>query len=116
MDITPFSQQLNFLNRGSIDVELTEELAKVVQAVRETGRSGSITLTISVQMLNKRNEDTMRLIPDIKSKLPKLERGETIMFSTADGDLLREDPVQMAMQLEVVEKKQQQPIKLGEQA
>lgn len=33
---TPFSQQLAYINKGTLDAELTEALAEVVKAVRET--------------------------------------------------------------------------------
>ncbi|QGH62718.1 hypothetical protein [Serratia proteamaculans] len=91
---TPFSQQLTYLNKGSLNDELTEQLAQVVKAVRETGKAGSITLTLKVGMLNKANEDVVKISPVVAYKIPEGERAETIMWSTADGDLLRNDPQQ----------------------
>lgn len=38
---TPFSQQLAYINKGTLDAELTEALAEVIKAVRETGKKGS---------------------------------------------------------------------------
>lgn len=35
---TPFSQQLAYINKGTLDAELTEALAEVIKAVRETGK------------------------------------------------------------------------------
>lgn len=102
---TPFSQQLAFLNKGTLDAEVTEKLEQLVKAVRETGKGGDIILKLTVQPLNKRNEDQLRIIPDVKLKLPELEKAETIMFSTADGDLLRDDPNQIKMDLKVIDEK-----------
>lgn len=33
---TPFSQQIAYINKGTLDAELTETLAMIIQAVRET--------------------------------------------------------------------------------
>jgi ribosomal protein S28E/S33 len=99
---TPFSQQLAFLSKGCLDEELTELLSEVVKAVRETGKTGSLTLTLKVQMLNNRDENAVKITPAVKSKLPELAPYETIMFSTGDGDLLRDDPNQRKLPLEEV--------------
>ncbi|MCD8547129.1 MAG: hypothetical protein LRY38_01480 [Aeromonadaceae bacterium] len=102
MTQTPFNQQLAFFNRGSLNDELTEAMADVVKSVRETGKQGTITLTLKVSMLNKRDEDAVKITPSIKSTKPELDRAETIMWSTADGDLLRNDPHQNTLDLQVV--------------
>lgn len=99
---TPFSQQLAFLSKGCLDDELTEALADVVKAVRETGKPGEITLKIKVSMLNKRDENAVKLTPSVKTKQPEMAPYETIMFSTGDGDLIRDDPNQRKLPLEEV--------------
>ena len=38
----------------------------------------------------------------MKSNIPELPMAETIMYSTYDGDLLRDDPVQQKLDLQVV--------------
>ncbi len=93
---TPFNEQLRHLNKGTLNDELTEQLTALVKAVRETGKAGSLTLTIKVAMLNKADEDVVKVSPAVSCKLPENDRGETIMYSTADGDLLRESPYQAA--------------------
>jgi hypothetical protein len=45
-------------------------------------------------MLNTRDENTMKVTPKVTRTIPELDRADTIMFSTADGDLLRDDPAQ----------------------
>lgn len=100
---TPFSQQLAFINKGTLDDELSEGLAEVIKAVRETGKKGSITLTINCQMLNTRDENTMKITPVVKLNTPELDRADTIMFSTADGDLMRDDPAQVTLDLRIID-------------
>lgn len=99
---TPLSQQLAYINKGTLDAEATESLARLVKAVRETGKKGSITIQIQCSMLNTRDENAVKLTPSIKLSIPELDRAETIMFSTHEGDLLRDDPDQIQMDLRVV--------------
>ena len=112
---TPFSQQLSYFNRGMLDIELSEALAEVVKQVRETKKLGTVTLTLKVQMLNQRDENAMKITPSVKSTLPELPHAETIMWSTHDGDLLRDDPIQQKLDLQVVKKEtnQQAPIQVA---
>lgn len=42
--VTNFSQQLAYINKGSLDADASEGLARVVKAVRETGKKGSVTI------------------------------------------------------------------------
>lgn len=96
---TPFSQQIAFLGRGSTDAEVTEALVQVVRAVRETRKAGHVTLKLAIRMADKRTEDAIRITPQITKKVPELESEETIMYSTYDGDLLRDDPRQEKLDL-----------------
>lgn len=110
---TPFSAQIAYFNKGTLNNELTEALATLVKKVRETGKKGSVTLTITCSMLNTRDENAMKITPAVKTVIPELDRAETIMFSTHDGDLLRDDPDQVQMDLRVIDTGQgKAPIKL----
>jgi hypothetical protein len=106
----PFSQTLAFLSRGSLDGELAEALAEVVKRVRETGKSGELTLKLKVSMLNARDEDAVKVTPAVMTKLPKLAPFETVMFSTYDGSLLRNDPSQRQLDLREVPKPERGPV------
>lgn len=109
-DVTPFTQTLGFLERGMLNVELTEELQKVVKAVRETGRKGTLTLNIDVALM-KGHEDAVQVSTKVNAKPPVADRAQTVMFSTYDGDLLRDDPVQQSLNLRTVAKQDGQPLK-----
>ncbi|EJB8473967.1 hypothetical protein HV077_21155 [Citrobacter freundii] len=112
---TPFSQQLAYINKGTLDAELTEALAEVIKAVRETGKKGDVTLKLNCAMLNTRDENTMKVTPKVSRTIPELDRADTIMFATADGDLLRDDPAQTQLDLKVIEPAPQTaPIKLAQ--
>ena len=68
---TPFSQQLAYINKGTLDAELTEALAEVIKAVRETGKKGAVTLTLNCSMLNTRDENTMKVTPNYPGTGPR---------------------------------------------
>lgn len=101
-DVTAFSEQLAYLAKGSLNEECTEELVELIKAVRLTGKKGTLTLTLEVGMLDKSSEDAMRITGEVKTKPPKLDKPTTIMFSTYDGDLLRDDPEQLRIELRQV--------------
>lgn len=107
---TPFSQQLAFLNRGTLDFELTEAMAELVKAVRQTGKAGELVLKIKVGKLNARDEDALKLTPAVTIKVPQMPAYESVMFSTADGSLLRDDPKQRKLDLEVVGQEKRGPL------
>lgn len=106
----PFYQTLAYLSRGSLDGECAEALAEVVKRVRETGKAGTFTLTLKVSKLNARDEDAVKITPTVSTKLPKLAPYETVMFSTYDGDLLREDPRQQKLPLREVPTRDRGPL------
>lgn len=101
-DITAFSDQVSKINKGATDSELTAEMVRLVKQVRDTGKKGSLTLTMNVQMLGNNNEDVVKITPDIKLSLPKVAQPAAIFWSTADGDLLRNDPQQNELEFEKI--------------
>lgn len=103
--LTPFNQTLAKLNRGELNDELTALLADVIKAVRETRKQGTVTVSLNVAMLNSRTEDTIKITPKVSHKIPELDREESIVFSTANGDVLFDDPNQVKMDLKAVDEK-----------
>ena len=109
---TPFAQQLAFLSRGCLDAELTTALASVVRNVRATGKPGKLTLELKVSMLSERDENAVKITPAVTTRLPKLAPYETVMFSTNDGDLLRDDPQQRKLDLRQVPSPERGPLQV----
>lgn len=99
--ITPFSQTLAYLEKGCLDAELTEQLAEVIKGVRDTGKQGTVTLQLKVSLM-KGTEDTVTVQSTVNNKVPQLDRAQTIMWSTYDGDLIRNDPHQQSLDLKTV--------------
>lgn len=89
----PFSDTLRELRNGEALLDLAEQLQQVVNAVTDSGKTGSLTLTIEVKPFEK-HSGALVLRDSIKTKLPKIETRGTVLFSTPDGNLTRNNPRQ----------------------
>lgn len=89
----PFADFIREQNRGRTHDELGEGLRDLVARVEDTGKKGSLTLTVTVEPL-KGNEDCLTVSDEIKLKLPEHDRGASIFFRGRDGNLQRDDPNQ----------------------
>jgi hypothetical protein len=76
--------------------EATEALNDLVHATTETGKAGSLTLTIKMKPIGGK-AGQMELETDVKAKLPTPTRGKTILFTTPDNNLSRQDPRQQTL-------------------
>lgn len=83
--------------RGGRAVALASRLlSEVVTAVDETGKTGSVTITIKVKP-EKGGGSQKTIGVEVKVKRPEHDVPESIFFSDADGDLHRTDPQQSEM-------------------
>lgn len=71
--------------------EGTEGLTQLLNAIRETGGKGSISLTLTIAP-NKNDESIKELTAVVKVAAPKRKPKPTIMFDQFDGTLGRRDP------------------------
>lgn len=89
--ITPFVEWLEEYKKGETDGELTHELRTLIEAVQETGKPGTLTLTLKV---SRKGERQVNIIEDVKVKTPVHSRSETIYFVDQHLNLTRNDPRQ----------------------
>lgn len=96
-----FNQFLVDLNDGSTHAGLTGDLAELLQAVKSTGRTGSMTLKIKVSSASKGgNEvDKITIMADRKLELPKPEQPQDFFWLTDDAEPTRQHPRQHALDL-----------------
>lgn len=95
--VRPFADWLREQAKGTTHEELGDGLHDLIQRVRDTGKAGSIHLTISVKLLEKSNPDGPLLIADeIKLKLPEHDRPASIFYTDEHGNPIRTDPQQLA--------------------
>lgn len=97
-----FAHVLREMRYGNLLNEASELLADAVQAARDTRKKATVTLTITVNP-DKADTGQYTLEDDLKSKLPKLPKGATIMFGTPEGNLQRNDPRQGSLNLRSVD-------------
>lgn len=89
-----FTETMKDLRGGSADIDASQALAELVQAVRDTGRSGSLLVEIKLKPVTA-NDGTQLIVEDvIKVKKPMPQRGNTVLFTTGDNALSRKDPRQ----------------------
>lgn len=81
--------------KGRANDEMTVQLAQLVQAVKDTGKKGSITLQLVVEP-DKKVENVVRIEDKISASIPKESRA-SMWYTDDDGQLHRDDPAQTAM-------------------
>lgn len=89
--IKPFVDWLGTHKKGEVDTELTHHLRELIEAVQETGKPGTLTLTLKV---SRKGERQVNVIEDVKTKVPVHDRSESIYFVDQQLNLQREDPRQ----------------------
>lgn len=93
-----FTDVLRDIRRGRPVEEATMVLADIVRAVDETGKEGSVTITLKVKPA-KHGGPEKTLICEVKGKKPIADIAPAVFFSDSDGDLHRIDPRQEEMPL-----------------
>ena len=88
-----FVMALSAMEYGNLVPEASEKLAKLVSRVITLGKKGKFVLTLDV-VPGKGNSGQVKIESDVTIKEPKSEKGESIFFGTAQGQLLRRDPRQ----------------------
>lgn len=82
--------------RPGADVELGEEMSKLIDAVKATGKAGSLTYAISVKLAD--GTGTAVVIGDkITAKRPEKDRATSIAFIGDGNRLSRNDPNSMPL-------------------
>lgn len=77
--------------RPSTDVELAENLSKLIEEVKATGKKGTLSVIFEVKPVN--GGDRLVIVNDaLKVRLPERTREGTTAFVTDDNGLSRSDP------------------------
>lgn len=92
----PFTDTLREYRRGALVDEATAALAEVVKGVMQTGKPGSVTLTLKVSH-QKGDRTVMELAGEVNGKPPKEALPVAIFYADDDGALFRADPKQREM-------------------
>lgn len=93
----------DFLQEQTAHGELTDQLHALIEAVRDTGKAGTLTYTVKVEQL-KDDETMLRITDKIAAKLPEHDRPKRLYWVDAHGNPTRENPHQPKLSgLELVE-------------
>jgi hypothetical protein len=87
----PIQSTLSELRGGLAAEELGEALRTLTQAVRETGKKGSVLLRLHVIPDDGEGQvERIRIEDDIEIRLPKPKKRASIFFINEHNDLLRQ--------------------------
>lgn len=103
--VRPFAAVLQDINNGTLADQLALDVQDLVRAVRDLGRKGTLTLKVEVAP-RKGNSSALNVTARRELKLPQEEPVESVFFADGEGNLLRDDPRQMALPLRQVERPQ----------
>ncbi len=98
-----FARVLALHRGGQALSDLSEQLAKVCEAVARTGKAGTLTLKLDVTPAGRGGLSCLVLEDDIRAKVPAEDLGGSIFFADDQGNLHREDPRQREFELRPVE-------------
>lgn len=90
---------LRELAGGQTYDEINGQLQEIVEAVRETGKIGEMTIKLKFR---PNGEHSVVIQDTVTAKVPEPPRGDTVFFVDAAGGLLRDDPRQPKLPLREV--------------
>jgi hypothetical protein len=93
-----FLDVLSQIRGGAALADAAKDLQELVQAVRDTGKKGKLSFSIEVEP-DKAGEGVVWLLPDVVLKLPKKPRAKGIFYMDKHGNLTREDPRQLELEM-----------------
>lgn len=97
----PFVEFLQEQRKGALHHELSDALQTVINAVRETGKKGRVTITVSVSPSAK-GTGMVIVSDDVRVVAPAGDRGASLYYVDTDGNLSRNDPNQQNLPLREV--------------
>lgn len=95
-----FSNLLQDINQGSTHSAITADMAELLKTVQATGRSGSLTVKLTVSPATKNNSgtvDKINVAVDRKLALPKPQEPNDFFYLTDDGETTRNHPRQQEL-------------------
>lgn len=100
-----FAVFLSDLNDGTTLAGLTGDFQELLQAVRDHGRSGSMTLKLKVAPATKGGQevDKITITAERKLELPKPDQPQDFFWLTAEAQPSRKHPRQQELPLRTVD-------------
>lgn len=95
--IRPFADWLREQSHGKTHDEMGEALYDLVARVRDTGKKGTVSLTITVAPMDK-DVSVLVVSDEIKLRLPEHDRKASLFYPDKSGNLSRTDPNQLSFE------------------
>lgn len=99
--IVPFATVVQQVGNGILAAQLAEELQELTNAVKQTGKKGTLLLTISIAPIKAGNVANLIVTGATTVKTPKSDADtpSSVFFTDAAGNLTRDDPTQQQLPL-----------------
>lgn len=99
--VRPFAAVLQEIGGGKLHARLSAQLAELTAAVTETGKKGTVTVTIRVEPLKKADQHTLVVTGSSTAKVPEGDDASptSVFFADGAGNLRRDDPRQQQLPL-----------------
>lgn len=78
------AELIDSLDNGNFAFVLSEKMKELVRAVKETGKKGSLSLTLTLEPMPKFG-DAVAVIPNLKANIPQQTYKQMIRFMTESG-------------------------------
>lgn len=86
-------------NYGTVLTDAAQAVRRLTDAVSERGGAGHVVVRLNIKRAGNANEVTA----EVMEKLPKLKPKSAIFFTGKDGNLTREDPDQIPLDLKTLD-------------
>lgn len=100
MSIRPITDTLRQLDGGAFLDKASDEMAKLVKNVDETGKGGTLTIKIDVK---RASAGAMAITPHVTAKIPEPKPDATLLWATVEGNLSVDNPNQQKLDLREVD-------------
>lgn len=95
MSVKPITTTLALLHGGAFIDEASDKMAELVKMVEETGKAGTMTISIAI----KKAGGAMQIDAGIKAKIPEPKPDSTLLWATVEGNLVMDNPAQQKLDL-----------------
>lgn len=95
--VRPFADWIREQSNGRTHDELSVALHDLIGRVRDTGKKGSVSLTVTVAPM-KGDTDVLVVGDEIKLRIPEHDRKASLFYPDAHGNLSRTDPQQLSFE------------------
>jgi hypothetical protein len=104
VQVKPLAAILQDIAGGTFHTRLSEQMQKLVTAVGDTGKKGTLTVTLTVSPVNKGNTENLLVSGRTVLKAPESDaEPSSVFFTDKNGNLRRDDPNQPALPLRGLE-------------